>query len=124
MALERKTSKMSVDNLLYYVIVDPLMWSFIHSYSHPHPHPHSHPLPVLINYSPLYKWRLPFKFFLQTQTQQVGSDPLLEAFLTAAVLDVFRNSTMFGGVLVAHTATLISDVANQDPSTTVAYLLR
>lgn len=62
---------------------------------------------------------------LQTPThQQVGSDPLLEAFLTAAVMDVFRNSTMFGGVLVALTATLISDVANQDPSTTVAYLLR
>lgn len=56
--------------------------------------------------------------------QQAGSDPLLETFLTAAVMDVFRNSTMFGGVLVALTATLISDVANQDPSTTVAYLLR
>ena len=31
---------------------------------------------------------------------------------------------MFGGVLVTLTATLISEVANQDPSTTVAYLLR
>ena len=61
----------------------------------------------------------------QTQShQQVGSDPLLEAFLTAAVIDVFKNSPMFGGVLVALTATLISDVANQDPSTTVPYLLR
>lgn len=56
--------------------------------------------------------------------QQAGSDPLLETFLTAAVMDMFQNSTMFGGVLVALTATLISDVANQDPSTTVAYLLR
>ncbi|CAB1120780.1 unnamed protein product [Ectocarpus sp. CCAP 1310/34] len=59
-----------------------------------------------------------------TFQNQVGSDPLLEAFLTAAVMDVFRNSDMFGGVLVALTATLISDVANQDPSTTVPYLLR
>ncbi|CAN0443726.1 unnamed protein product, partial [Ectocarpus sp. 12 AP-2014] len=68
---------------------------------------------------------LSITFQNQTQThQQVGSDPLLEAFLTAAVMDVFRNSDMFGGVLVALTATLISDVANQDPSTTVAYLLR
>lgn len=56
--------------------------------------------------------------------QPAGSDPLLESFLTAAVLDVFRNSSMFGGVLVALTATLVSDVANQDPSTTVPYLLR
>lgn len=56
--------------------------------------------------------------------QPAGSDPLLETFLTAAVLDVFRNSHMFGGVLVALTATLISDIANQDPSTTVPYLLR
>ena len=63
--------------------------------------------------------------FRQTQPhQQAGSDPLLEAFLTAAVMDIFRNSDMFGGVLVTLTATLISEVANQDPSTTVAYLLR
>ncbi|CAN0117801.1 unnamed protein product, partial [Scytosiphon promiscuus] len=68
---------------------------------------------------------LSINFHNQTQShQQVGADPLLEAFLTAAVMDVFRNSRMFGGVLVALTATLIADVANQDPSTTVAYLLR
>lgn len=73
----------------------------------------------------LFAARVAIRRVRQTPShQQAGSDPLLEAFVTAAVLDVFRNSDMFGGVLVALTASLVSDVANHDPSATVPYLLR
>ncbi|CAN0485648.1 unnamed protein product, partial [Discosporangium mesarthrocarpum] len=53
----------------------------------------------------------------------VGSQHIRGRELTAAVVDVFQNGEVFGGVLVAFAATLVGDVANNDP-TCVGYLHR
>ncbi|CAN0024100.1 unnamed protein product [Choristocarpus tenellus] len=51
----------------------------------------------------------------------VGSQHIRGKELTDAVIDVFHNGKVFGGCLVAFAATLVADVANNDP-TCVGYL--